>query len=96
MSSDLSHFYDEATANRLDTRCNQAVTDLDLAGMERCEACGNIGMKAAIYYAKGHHLSSELLDYRTSAQATGDTSRVVGYGSYLFYPDETNAVKETV
>ena len=85
VSSDLSHFHPQAEANRVDAFCNRAVETLDLEAMERCEACGAIGMRAAIAYALAHGLRSKVLDYRTSGDTAGDKSRVVGYGSYAFY-----------
>jgi AmmeMemoRadiSam system protein B len=50
-----------------------------------CEACGIIGIEAMILAAKELKLSSQLLDYRTSYDASGDSSSVVGYLSAMFY-----------
>ena len=44
-----------------------------------------IGVEAALLSAKKQGLKSLLLDYRTSADASGDTQRVVGYVSACFY-----------
>jgi hypothetical protein len=44
-----------------------------------------IGVKAMLTVAKQKGLASTVLDYRTSADASGDTSRVVGYMSALFH-----------
>lgn len=85
VSSDLSHFYTEAQANKLDAHCNLGVENLDLHEMDLCEACGKTGIMAAIKYAKDHELRSRVLNYMTSAKNSGDYSRVVGYGSYIFY-----------
>lgn len=85
ISTDLSHFYDEKQANLLDNVCLKAVKNLDLELLhEGCEACGIIGVKAMMLSAKKLSLTSHLLDYRTSADASGDTSRVVGYMSACF------------
>jgi len=85
ISTDLSHFYDEKQANLLDNVCLKAVKNLDLELVhEGCEACGIIGVKAMMLSAKKLSLTSHLLDYRTSADASGDTSRVVGYMSACF------------
>lgn len=85
ISSDLSHFYDEEKANKLDYRCTVAIENLDIKKMDLCEACGKIGILAAIEYARRHELKARLLNYATSAKASKDYSRVVGYGSYIFY-----------
>ncbi len=85
ISTDLSHFYDQQKANALDNLCLKAIDTLDLSIWDQgCEACGRIGVKAMINYAKKHHLNSKVLDYRTSADRSKDTSRVVGYTSAIF------------
>lgn len=85
ISTDLSHFYDLQTAKSLDNICLESISKLDIATWEKgCEACGRIGVKALISYAKKHNIHSQLLDYRTSADTSKDTSRVVGYTSAIF------------
>jgi len=84
ISSDLSHFYTQEEAKRLDSICLSGVAKEDINILDKgCEACGIIGIKAIIAVAKELGLRSELLDYRTSADASGDRSRVVGYMSAL-------------
>jgi AmmeMemoRadiSam system protein B len=86
ISTDLSHFYDLKKANALDNICLNAIANLDLATFDKgCEACGLRGVKAVIRVAKKKNLRSKLLDYRTSADRTGDKSRVVGYVSGVIY-----------
>jgi MEMO1 family protein len=88
VSSDLSHYHDEKTANRLDGYCVEVVERLDVNSLDRCEACGIVGIAAAVSYAVKHNLKSKTLDYRTSAKASGDYDRVVGYGGFIFYEDD--------
>lgn len=86
ISSDLSHFYDLDEANRIDNICVKAIEKLDVEMLHNgCEACGSIGVEAAILSAKKLGLASHVLDYRTSADASNDKSRVVGYVSACFY-----------
>ena len=86
ISSDLSHFYNVEDAKLLDNHCLKGVEKLDLTELEKgCKACGLTGIKSMILAAKHLKLSSKLLDYRTSADATNDTSSVVGYMSAIFY-----------
>jgi AmmeMemoRadiSam system protein B len=86
ISSDLSHFHNLDEANRLDNSCLKAVDTLNLLELNNgCEACGLIGIKAMIQVAKKLKLSSKILDYRTSANASRDESSVVGYMSAIFY-----------
>ncbi|QOY52324.1 AmmeMemoRadiSam system protein B [Candidatus Sulfurimonas baltica] len=85
ISTDLSHFYNLEDANKLDNICLEAVKNLDLNQLhEGCEACGMIGVEAMMISAKKLGLSSHILDYRTSADASDDTDRVVGYMSACF------------
>ncbi len=86
ISSDLSHFYNVEDAKVLDKNCLRGVENLNLDELEKgCQACGLTGIKSMILAAKHLKLSSKLLDYRTSADTTKDTSSVVGYMSAMFY-----------
>jgi AmmeMemoRadiSam system protein B/AmmeMemoRadiSam system protein A len=90
ISTDLSHFYDINKANKLDTICMDAVRTLDVNMLNKgCEACGKLGVEAMILAAKTAHLQPKLLDYRTSADASGDKSSVVGYVSVAFVEEST-------
>ncbi|WP_295419285.1 AmmeMemoRadiSam system protein B [Sulfurovum sp.] len=85
ISTDLSHYYDINKANKLDSICLDAVKNLSPAELhEGCEACGKIGVEAMLITAKNKGLEPILLDYRTSADASGDKSQVVGYMSAAF------------
>jgi len=84
ISTDLSHFYSKEQANRLDSYCLQGMRDLDISELEiGCEACGMTGVKGVIASAGRAGLQSQVLDYRTSADASGDETSVVGYVSCL-------------
>lgn len=85
ISSDLSHYYPDEYARLIDRNCHLAVENLDEGLLNRCEACGKTGIAGMIKYAKENGLRAKLLDYTTSADTSGDYSRVVGYGSYIFY-----------
>lgn len=85
ISTDLSHYYDIHKANYLDNICLEAIKGLDRAKLhEGCEACGKIGVEAMMIAASELGLKPVLLDYRTSADASGDKSQVVGYMSAAF------------
>lgn len=86
ISSDLSHFHSLEEAKAFDENCLRGVANLDLTELAHgCEACGLIGVQAMILAAKQLKLTSKLLDYRTSADTSGDSSSVVGYMSAMFY-----------
>jgi len=85
ISTDLSHFYTQSDANKLDSVCLNAIANLDLKALHQgCEACGRIGVEAMLQSAIKMELQTQILDYRTSADASGDMSRVVGYVSACF------------
>ncbi len=82
ISSDLSHFHDEERAHSLDGICINGIENLDNDILDMgCEACGITGIKAIVQSAKEYNLKSTILDYRTSADVSGDKERVVGYVS---------------
>ena len=86
ISTDLSHFHSLEQANQLDGVCINAIKNEDPSLLHQgCEACGKIGVEGMLIAAKTHQLHVDLLDYRTSADAGGDRSNVVGYTSALFY-----------
>lgn len=85
ISTDLSHYYPLKQAQMHDLHCLKAVHDLDVRELHNgCEACGKIGVESIILAAKTLGLKSRVLDYRTSADASGDESAVVGYMSAAF------------
>ncbi len=86
ISTDLSHFYTKKRAKELDGICIEAIKNINISTLdEGCEACGITGVKAMLLATKSKKLKTYILDYRTSADASGDNSSVVGYVSALIY-----------
>ncbi|PID47895.1 MAG: AmmeMemoRadiSam system protein B [Proteobacteria bacterium] len=84
ISTDLSHFYTQEEANKIDNICLNAIAKKDMNLFDQgCEACGKIGVQAIIYCAIKKDLQTNLLHYCTSYDRTRDPSRVVGYVSAL-------------
>lgn len=84
ISSDLSHFYTLEEAKLKDSICVDAIQKKDIKLLnEGCEACGMIGIKAMLKVTKELTLETKIIDYRTSADTSGDKSRVVGYLSVI-------------
>ncbi len=81
VSSDLSHYHDQATAQRLDARTAQRILALetDLVGEE---ACGAAAINGLALYGRARGLAAEVLDLRNSGDTAGPPDRVVGYGSF--------------
>jgi AmmeMemoRadiSam system protein B len=87
-STDLSHFYDQQTANRLDREMLKRFESLEpdtIFEAERREkgfACGHAAVAAVQWAAKKLGANKvQILDYATSGDVTGDYSSVVGYGA---------------
>ncbi len=88
VSTDLSHFLSEAEANAIDKASLDGVLSQDWTAFSRGIAegrysmCGAAAVAAGMSYAVAQGAAAwSVLDYRTSADATGDTRRVVGYAA---------------
>lgn len=82
VSTDLSHYLDQATARRLDRRTAQAVVARDPSAIGDGAACGIFALLGILAFAGRHDVAVRILDLRTSADTAGDASRVVGYGAF--------------
>ncbi len=80
VSTDLSHFYSLEKAKKIDLNCLNGVESLNINLLNKCEACGLLGLKALVSVAK----KSQIIDYGTSYNASGDSKSVVGYMSAIF------------
>ncbi len=86
VSSDLSHYHDHETAQRLDSATAQAIVDLHEADLDRFSACGRTAVRGALQAAARRGWMCELLDLRTSGDTAGPRDRVVGYGAFVIGP----------
>ena len=83
ISTDLSHFLTDDQARQRDAQSHQGIVNLDIEGFrQKGDACGKIGVLMAMILAKQNRWASFFLDYTNSSDASGDRSRVVGYGAY--------------
>lgn len=85
VSTDLSHFYTQEKANKLDSYCIKGIEEFDIKILENGEACGMQGVASLLRVVKKTSLHVKSLDYRTSGDITGDKNSVVGYYSAIFY-----------
>lgn len=86
VSSDLSHYLPEDEARRRDERTRRAIIEGRSGDIGPDDACGSTGIAGLLVAAPHHHVVPRTLDMTTSARASGDRSRVVGYGSFAFEP----------
>jgi MEMO1 family protein len=87
-STDLSHFYDQETAKKLDSEMLRRIEAFSPEGVFEAErtgqgfACGHAAVAAVLWAAKELGANTvKLLHYATSGDVTGDYSGVVGYGA---------------
>jgi AmmeMemoRadiSam system protein B len=84
VSSDLSHYYDDATARRRDAATAAAIERGDGARLGPNDACGYLAVAGLLIEAERHGLKAQRLALRNSGDAAGDRARVVGYGAWSF------------
>jgi MEMO1 family protein len=88
VSSDLSHFHPYDKARELDQLSHDAVLSQQPRRIESCEACGRTGIAALLEIARRQGWQPSLAHYCNSGDTAGDKNRVVGYATYLFYPEQ--------
>lgn len=87
-STDLSHFFNQQQAEKLDAEVLRLVEAFDPLGVLNAEeegrgfACGRSALAAVLWAAKRLGANSvQILKHATSGDVTGDYSQVVGYGA---------------
>ncbi len=85
ISSDLSHFYDDATARRLDADTSAAIEALRPEDIGYEQACGRNPVNGLLDLARRRGLKAQTLDLRNSGDTAGSRHQVVGYGAYVFH-----------
>jgi AmmeMemoRadiSam system protein B len=88
VSSDLSHYHDYATAQKLDASTAKSVERLAAGEIDHEQACGATGVNALLALVARKGLACATLDLRNSGDTAGPKNRVVGYGAFaVSYPD---------
>jgi AmmeMemoRadiSam system protein B len=84
ISSDLSHYHDYITAQRMDQQTSDSIIALDPDSIRYEDACGRIPIQGLLLQAKKLGLEGEIIELQNSGDTAGDKGRVVGYGAYAF------------
>jgi AmmeMemoRadiSam system protein B len=84
VSTDLSHYYDYATAQRLDADTTRAIESGEPGRLGPESACGRVPLRGLLVAARRHGLRCHTLDVRNSGDTAGPRDQVVGYGAYAF------------
>ncbi|MCR5260841.1 MAG: AmmeMemoRadiSam system protein B [Candidatus Gastranaerophilales bacterium] len=83
ISSDLSHFRNKQEAQRIDGVTADMIENNICENMLPEQACGYIGICGLVNFAKERGFSLIRLGMTDSSEKTGQTSSVVGYGSWF-------------
>jgi AmmeMemoRadiSam system protein B/AmmeMemoRadiSam system protein A len=95
ISTDLSHYLDYASCQKIDATSVGAIERLDPGSLGRDQACGRIPVGGLLLAAKRRGLEIVTLDVRNSGDTAGPKDRVVGYGAWaLFEPAATSGTVE--
>ncbi|TBH17547.1 AmmeMemoRadiSam system protein B [Thermus thermamylovorans] len=84
VSSDLSHYRPDPVARARDRKTLEKALALDVEGVAQGEACGRLPWATLTALARSLGWRPALLAYATSAEASGDTGRVVGYAAVVY------------
>jgi AmmeMemoRadiSam system protein B/AmmeMemoRadiSam system protein A len=88
ISSDLSHFLDDATCRTTDAGTAAAIEALNPNAIGPHEACGFAAINGLLSLARRSGIRVERLDIRNSGDTAGSRDRVVGYGAWAFFESE--------
>jgi AmmeMemoRadiSam system protein B len=85
ISSDLSHFHDYETAQKMDQQTSQWIENLEYEKLSYESACGRLPISGILALARKKQLRVTTVDLRNSGDTAGsqDKHRVVGYGAYV-------------
>ena len=83
ISSDLSHYYDYATAQQMDKSTSQAIEHLQYEALASESACGKVPVSGLLKLVRKKALAVTTIDLRNSGDTAGDKASVVGYGAYV-------------
>lgn len=85
LSSDLSHYLDDAQARALDQETCRAIENLNTGPLDGAHACGWQPLSGLLVAARRHGLTVTTLDLRNSGDTAGTRDSVVGYGAWALH-----------
>ena len=95
VSTDLSHYLDDARARQVDGETAEAIVRRDPGAIGDDAACGVFALRGLVEHARKRDLEVELLDLCTSADTGGGPERVVGYGAFAVSSLSRHPVSDT-
>ena len=95
-SSDMSHYFDYDTANKMDAASLGAIGEQDVQKLwqgcfigHEMQMCGAVPVATLLLYSKERGLKVQILKHANSGDTAGDKSKVVGYSSVIFYSENS-------
>jgi AmmeMemoRadiSam system protein B len=82
VSTDLSHYLNDAAARKRDLATAEAIEARDFAKLTSEDACGYRALNGALCTASRRNWRVNRLKLANSGETSGDHSRVVGYGAW--------------
>src|SRR5262249_25626197 len=82
VSTDLSHYLDDASAKARDRATAAAIERLDYTTLGPYDACGFSAVNGALCAGQERGWTISRLDLRNSGDTSGGRGRVVGYGAW--------------
>lgn len=90
ISSDLSHFYSQEQCKQIDNYTAVIIESGKIDCFQNEQACGLIGIKGLLEFTNNTGGSLIRVEMYNSGDVNGDVDKVVGYGSWFYYPDSKN------
>ena len=94
VSSDLSHFHDYETAQKLDAKTAANIELLHADRIDATSACGHRALAGVLDQAHRRSLRATALDVRSSGDTFGNRDRVVGYGAFALEYAESARLRD--
>lgn len=83
ISSDLSHFYSQKDAQKIDEYTAEMIESQNITDFHPLQACGSTGIIGLVQFAKTKAYSLIRTDLTTSGEISGPNDSVVGYGAWI-------------
>ena len=90
ISSDLSHYLDYDSASKIDHKTCTSIEQLDPRSIGDDQACGRIPLKGLLKLARHKGMDVQTIGLCNSGDTAGSRDRVVGYGGWAFYENDSN------
>lgn len=83
ISTDLSHFYSQKDAEKIDGYTAEMIESANIADFHPLQACGSTGIMGLVQFTKNRDFSMIRVALTTSGEIAGSDASVVGYGAWI-------------